>query len=126
MVCERKFEQNRALFTGVLIPTCRGFDILTNLSQNRFQNEADKEKSEEGRTQFKRTVLTGMNLDSGRIWVLLGHILAIRLDRVGRAGSRQAVCSDRACRLAWPRLGQQLGRSWAELENEARFRPKTK
>jgi hypothetical protein len=30
------------LFIGVLIPTRRGFDILTNLSLNRVQITADK------------------------------------------------------------------------------------
>jgi hypothetical protein len=39
----------------------------------------DKEESEKGITWFKRTQLAGMNSYSGRVWVLLGQILAIGL-----------------------------------------------
>jgi hypothetical protein len=69
----------RAPFIGVLIPTHRGFNILTNLSLNRFRIAADKEESKKGITQFKRIGLEGMNSYSGWVWVLSGRILAIGL-----------------------------------------------
>jgi hypothetical protein len=43
-----KSELKGALFIGVLIPRCRGFDILTNLSQNRTRIATDKGKSRKG------------------------------------------------------------------------------
>jgi hypothetical protein len=69
----------RAPFIGVLIPTRRGFNILTNLSLNRFRITADKEESKKRITRFKRIGLEGMNSYSGWVWILSGQILAIRL-----------------------------------------------
>jgi hypothetical protein len=62
-----------------LVPTRRGFDILTNLSPNRVRITADKEESEKGITRFKQIGLAGINSYSGRVWVLSSRILAIGL-----------------------------------------------
>jgi hypothetical protein len=43
-----KFELNSPVFIGVLVPTRKGFSILTNLSPSRFRVAADKEKLERG------------------------------------------------------------------------------
>jgi hypothetical protein len=43
-----KFELNSLVSVGVLVPTHRGFGILTNLSPTRFQIIADKENLRRG------------------------------------------------------------------------------
>jgi hypothetical protein len=45
---EQKSELKEALFIGVLIPTRRGLDILTNLSPNRLRIAANKMDSQRG------------------------------------------------------------------------------
>jgi hypothetical protein len=47
-VFAKNYQIMARLFIEVLTPTRRGFDILTNLSQNQLQITADKEKSERG------------------------------------------------------------------------------
>jgi hypothetical protein len=47
-VLRTKFELNSLVFIGVLVPTRRGFGILTNLSPTQFQIIADKENLRRG------------------------------------------------------------------------------
>jgi hypothetical protein len=47
-VLQTKFELNSLVFMGVLVPTHRGFGILTNLSPTRFRIIADKENLRRG------------------------------------------------------------------------------
>jgi hypothetical protein len=46
--CRQKFDELGPLYIGVLVPTHRGFGILTNLSPTRFWIIADKEKLRRG------------------------------------------------------------------------------
>jgi hypothetical protein len=47
-ILRTKFEHNSQVFIWVLVPTRRGFGILTNLSPTRFQIIADKENLRRG------------------------------------------------------------------------------
>jgi hypothetical protein len=47
-VHKQRSELNGVLFIGVLIPTHRGLDILTNLSPNWLRITADKMDSQRG------------------------------------------------------------------------------
>jgi hypothetical protein len=47
-VLRTKFELNSPVFIGVLVPTRRGFGILTNQSPTRFRIIADKENLRRG------------------------------------------------------------------------------
>jgi hypothetical protein len=45
---QTKFELNSPISIGVLLPTRRGFNILTNVSPTQFRITVNKEKSERG------------------------------------------------------------------------------
>jgi hypothetical protein len=48
LVLRAKFDELGPLYVRVLVPTCRGFGILTNLSPTRIRIIADREKLRRG------------------------------------------------------------------------------